>query len=169
MDALAPYRVPAAKRPAGDPAPLPYLTAPGSQPAAIDLTLEVYLQSERMREAGVPRTLMSRGNLRDLYWTLAQMIAHHTSNGCNLRPGDLLATGTISGPDEGSEGCLLEKTHSAEPIRLPGGETRRFLENGDQITFLAYAQKAGLPRIGFGECTGTIVGAISQGGEREPE
>ncbi|MGA9060050.1 MAG: fumarylacetoacetase [Terracidiphilus sp.] len=161
LEALAPYRVPAAERPAGDPAPLPYLSLPSSQLAGVDLTLEVYLESEKMRHAGAPPMLMSKGNLRDLYWTLAQLMSHHTSNGCNLRPGDLLATGTISGPGEGSEGCLLEMQHRAEPIRLPGGEVRSFLEDGDEVTFRGYAHKAGLPRIGFGECSGTIVGAIS--------
>jgi fumarylacetoacetase len=164
MEALAPYRVAAAERPAGDPAPLPYLSSPSLQLAGLDLTLEVYLQSAKMRDAGAAPIEMSRGNLRGLYWTLAQLIAHHTSNGCNLRPGDLLATGTISGPDDGSEGCLLEKTHSTEPIRLPSGEARTFLEDGDQVTFRAYAHKQGLPKIGFGECTGTIVGAVSQSG-----
>jgi fumarylacetoacetase len=102
---------------------------------------------------------MSRGNLRDLYWTPAQLVTHHASNGCNLRTGDLLATGTISGSNEGSEGCLLEMKHRAEPVCLPTGEVRAFLEDGDRVTFRAYAQREGLPRIGFGECTGTIVSA----------
>jgi fumarylacetoacetase len=157
MEALAPYRVPAAERPAGDPAPLPYLSASSTRRDAIDLTLEVYLQSEKMRSAGVEPMLMSRGNLRDLYWTPAQLLAHHASNGCNLRPGDLIATGTVSGPDEGSEGCLLEMKHRGEPVRLPTGETRIFLEDGDQVTFRAYTEGEGLPRIGFGECTGIVV------------
>ena len=100
--------------------------------------------------------LVSRANLRDLYWTLAQLVTHHSSNGCNLRTGDLLATGTISGPDEGAEGCLLEMKHRGQPFRLSNGEVRTFLEDGDRVTFRASAQKEGLPRIGFGECTGTI-------------
>jgi fumarylacetoacetase len=162
--ALAPYRIPAAERPADDPVPLPYLSSPPSQLVGVDLTLEVYLQSETMRHAGAPPMQLSKGNLRDLYWTLAQLVTHHASNGCNLRPGDLLAAGTISGPGEGSEGCMLEKTHNPEPIHLPGGELRRYLEDGDQVTFRAYAQKAGLPRIGFGECTGTIAEAVPQSG-----
>jgi fumarylacetoacetase len=156
LEALAPYRVPALGRPAGDPAPLPYLTSPSSDRDGIDLTLEVYLQSQRMRETDAAPMLLSRGNLRELYWTIAQLLTHHTSNGCNLRPGDLLATGTISGPEAGSEGCLLEKRLSAEPVRLPSGEMRTFLEDGDQMTFRAYTQRPGLPRIGFGECTGTL-------------
>ncbi len=160
MDALAPYRVPVARRAAGDPEPLPYLTSPSPARDAIDVTLEVYLQSAQMRKAGTDAMLLSRGNLRDLYWTPAQLLAHHTSNGCNLRTGDLLATGTISGPDEGTEGCLLEMKHRGEPIRLPGDEERTFLADGDQVTFRACASRDGLPRIGFGECTGTIVAAL---------
>jgi fumarylacetoacetase len=159
IEALAPYRVPTAVRPAGDPAPLPYLSARTGARDAIDLTLEVYLRSEKMRCAGLEPILMSRGNLRDLYWTPAQLLTHHASNGCSLRPGDLLATGTISGPNEGSEGCLLEMKHRPEPVRLPNGETRTFLEDGDQVKFRACARREGLPRIGFGECAGVIVGA----------
>lgn len=160
MEALAPYRVPAPIRPMEDPAPLAYLS-PSSGAFAIDLTLEVFLQSEHMRKASLAPVLMSRGNLSDLYWTIEQLLTHHASNGCNLCPGDLLATGTISGPTEGSEGCLLEKRHSLEPIRLPSGETRVFLEDGDEVTFRAYTQHQGLPRIGFGECIGKIFGSAS--------
>jgi fumarylacetoacetase len=159
MEALAPYRVPTAERPVGDPAPLPYLTPRLAGSDAIDLILEVYLRSEKMRSAGAEPMVMSRGNLRDLYWTPGQLVTHHASNGCNLRPGDLLATGTISGPEEGSEGCMLEMKHRREPVRLPTGETRIFLEDGDQVTFRAYTQREGMPRLGFGECTGTLVAA----------
>jgi fumarylacetoacetase len=111
-----------------------------------------------MRQQDAAPMLLSRGNLRELYWTIAQLLTHHASNGCNLRPGDLLATGTISGPGAGSEGCLLEKKHNPEPLRLPTGELRTFLEDGDRITLRACAHKQGLPRIGFGECTGTVLG-----------
>jgi fumarylacetoacetase len=159
MEALAPYRVPAAERTSGDPGPLPYLNSPTRGREGVDLTLEVYLQSAQMRHAGMDPMRMSRSNLRDLYWTPAQMVTHHASNGCNLRPGDLMATGTISGPEEGSEGCLLEMKHRGEAVRLPSGEARTFLEDGDQVTFRAYAAREGFPRIGFGECAGTIVGA----------
>jgi fumarylacetoacetase len=164
LEALAPFRVPAFARPPGDPAPLPYLASPAPERAAIDLTLEVYLQSRQMRQMGAAPALLSRGNLRDLYWTPAQMVAHHASNGCNLRPGDLLATGTISGPNEGSEGCLLEKRaggeHGAgEPVCLPTGELRTFLQDDDQVIFRAHARLPSGARIGFGECTGTIVAA----------
>lgn len=161
-EALAPYRVPAANRPQGDPAPVDYLAQKDSSHAAIDVTLEVFLQSKQMREAGIAPVQVSRGNLRDLYWTPAQLVTHHTSNGCNLRAGDLLATGTISGPTEGTEGCLLEMKHRAEPVRLPTGETRTFLEDGDRVTFRGFCQAPGLPRIGFGECTGEIVAVSKQ-------
>jgi fumarylacetoacetase len=159
MDALAPYQVPAAERADGDPAPLPYLSSPSANRGAFDVNLEVFVQSAKMRKTGTAPALMSRGNLRNLYWTPAQLVTHHASNGCNLRIGDLLATGTISGPEEGSEGCLLEMKHRSEPVRLPSGEVRTFLEDGDRVMLRAYAQREGLPRIGFGECTGTIVGA----------
>lgn len=159
MEALAPYRVPLAERPDGDPAPLPYLGGKDLRQAGIDLNLEVFLQSPQMRQAGIAPMLLSRGNLRDLYWSVAQLVTHHASSGCNLRPGDLLATGTISGPEEGSEGCLLEMKHRAEPLRLPTGETRTFLEDGDVVTFRGYCEKPGLPRIGFGQCTGQIISA----------
>ena len=113
MEALAPYRAPRNARPAGDPEPLPYLdSAEDRARGAIDLIMEVEITSAQMRDANVPPFRLSRGNLKDLYWTIAQMVAHHTSNGCNLRPGDLLATGTVSGPDKDSRGCLLE-THAA--------------------------------------------------------
>jgi fumarylacetoacetase len=155
MEALAPYRVAMAAR-QGHPAPLPYLASPSVERDAIDLTLEVYIQSRKMRDEHQEPMRLSRGNLRDLYWSIAQLVTHHASSGCNLRAGDLLATGTISGPSEGSEGCLLEMKHRTEPLRLPSGETRVFLEDGDEITFRAYAQKEGLPRIGFGTCVGRI-------------
>jgi fumarylacetoacetase len=164
LEALAPYRVPAFDRPPGDPAPLPYLSSPSAEPSAdragIDLTLDVYLQSARMCQLGAAPLHLSRANLRSLYWTIAQLLTHHASNGCNLRPGDLLATGTISGPDPGSEGCLLEKKLGASPIHLPTGEQRTFLDDGDQVTFRAYAQRTGLPRIGFGECVGTLLSPL---------
>ncbi|MGA9587918.1 MAG: fumarylacetoacetase [Terracidiphilus sp.] len=163
MEALAPYRVPAAVRPDGDPAPLTYLSSANSSLAGIDLTLEVFLQSEQMRKAGLSPAQLSKGNLRDLYWSLDQLLIHHASSGCNLRPGDLLATGTISGPEQGSEGCLLEMKHRAGPLRLPTGETRTFLEDGDQVTFRGYCDKPALPRIGFGECVGRIIPAGSAG------
>ena len=123
-----------------------YLRSSSAKHAGIDLVLEVSIESERMRETGAAPLILSRANLRDLYWDVAQLITHHSSNGCNLRSGDLLGTGTISGPEEGSEGCLLEMKHRPDPIRLPSGELRTFLEDGDQISLRAWAQSPGLPR-----------------------
>jgi fumarylacetoacetase len=158
MEALAPYRATRYARPEGDPAPLPYLDSAANQArGAIDLTLVVEITSARMRTAGSAPFRLSRGNLKDLYWTVAQMVAHHTSNGCNLRPGDLLATGTVSGPNKESRGCLLELTRrGADPVTLPTGEIRTFLEDGDEITLRGYCEREGLPRIGLGECTGRV-------------
>ena len=157
LDALSPYRVAGFQRPPEDGAPLDYLRSSTCDRDGFDISVEVYLTTAKMRDEGIPEALITRGNLRDLYWTIGQMIAHHTSSGCNLRPGDLLATGTISGPDEGSEGCLLEMRHRANPLALPSGETRSFLEDGDEVVFRAHAQRDALPRIGFGECRGRVV------------
>ncbi|HEY3703839.1 MAG TPA: fumarylacetoacetase [Terracidiphilus sp.] len=159
MEALAPYRVAMSPREEGDPVALAYLTSATADRDAIDLTLEVYLQSTQMREQKMQAERVSGGNLRDLYWSIRQLVTHHASNGCNLRAGDLLATGTISGPEEGSEGCLLEMKHRREPLRLPTGEVRAFLEDGDEVTFRAFAQCEGLPRIGFGVCSGLVAGS----------
>jgi fumarylacetoacetase len=158
IEALAPFRVPAFARPEGDPAPLPYLLDPGDQAhGGINLTVEVWLASQKMREAGMAAARLSRGNLRDLYWSLAQMVAHHASNGCNLRPGDLLGSGTVSGEGKDSRGCLLELTwRGTEPLTLPTGESRKFLEDGDELTIRAYAEHEGFRRIGCGECSGVI-------------
>jgi len=160
MEALAPFRVPAFARPEGDPAPLPYLNSPEDRErGGIELTLEVYIASRQMRESGLPPMRLSRGNLRNLYWTLAQLLTHHASNGCNLQPGDLLASGTVSGPLPEERGCLLELTQrGAEPIRLLSGEVRRFLEDGDQVILRGCCEREGFTRIGFGECRGTIAG-----------
>ena len=160
MEALAPFRAPAFARPDGDPEPLPYLSLPEDRErGGIDLTLEVHIASRQMRESGVAPARLSRGNLRNLYWTPAQLLTHHASNGCNLRPGDLLASGTVSGPSAEERGCLLELTQrGAEPIRLPTGEERKFLEDGDEVILRGYCERAGFRRIGFGECRGTIAG-----------
>jgi len=159
--ALAPFRVAALARPAGDPRPLPYLADSNDQQhGGFDLTAEVYLQTAAMRETGCPPHRISRGTLRDMYWTFAQMLTHHTSNGCALRPGDLLASGTISGPSPEARGCLLEITRGgAEPILLPDGGQRTFLEDGDQVSLRAYCQRNGAVRIGFGECSGALIAA----------
>jgi fumarylacetoacetase len=159
LDALAPFRVPSAPRADGDPAPLPYLESKQDD-GAIDVTVEVHFRSARMREAQRPPVRLSRSSLAGLYWTPAQFIAHHTSNGCNLRPGDLLGSGTISGATRESRGCLLELTwRGSEPIQLPDGDERRFLEDGDEVTLRASCERDGFARIGFGECTGVVVPA----------
>jgi fumarylacetoacetase len=149
-EALEPFRVKSAPRAEGDPAPLPYL----ADDVAYDINVEVWLKTAKMSEP----VRLSRGNVRDMYWTVAQLIAHHTSNGCNLRPGDLLAGGTISGTAKDSRGCLLELTwRGTEPLQLPGGETRKFLEDRDEVIMRGYCEREGL-RVGFGECRGTIAG-----------
>ena len=150
-DALEPFRAPTFLREFGDPDPLPYLRAEND--FGYDINVEVLLRTKKMQS---PATV-SRGNFRDMYWTVAQLIAHHTSNGCNLRPGDLLASGTISGETKESRGCLLERTwRGSEPLQLPNGETRRFLEDGDEVILRAWCEREGV-RIGFGECRGVIV------------
>ncbi len=160
-DALEPFRVPVAGRAAGDPAPLPYLSEGADQAqGAFDIRVEGLLRTRRMRDAGEAPARLSSSSAARLYWTPAQMVAHHTGNGCNLRPGDLLGSGTISGPGAGERGCLLEITRrGAEPVRLPGGEERRFLEDGDEVILRGWCERDGYARIGFGDCTGVIVPA----------
>jgi fumarylacetoacetase len=161
LEALEPFRVPAATRPAGDPQPLSYLASTIDQArGGFDVTVEAWIASARMRERGDGPVRLSRGSFRDMYWTLAQLLAHHASNGCNLRPGDLLGSGTISGPDREARGCLLElTTRGAEPVSLPDGETRAFLEDGDELILRAYCEREGAVRIGFGECRGIVLPA----------
>jgi len=161
MDALAPFRCGAFVRPAGDPPPLPHLSSPGNDTdGGIDVTVEVLLRSAEMRRAGIAAMRLSRGSFREMYWTLAQMVTHQASNGCNLRTGDLLASGTISGGERGTEGCLLEMTQQGtRRIELPSGETRAFLEDGDEVIMRAFCERAGYARIGFGECAGTVMPA----------
>lgn len=160
MDALMPYRMPLAVRAEGDPDPLPYLASQKSREQGIDIQLEVYVTTPKMREASLNPMRISSVSAKDLYWSFGQMVAHHTSNGCNLRTGDLLASGTISGPEPGSWGSLLEITRrGAEPLQLPSGEKRNFLEDGDEITFKGFCEREGLPRISLGECKGMIIPA----------
>ena len=158
LDALEPFRVPCSMRPAGDPAPLPYLaSSENTERGGIDLALEVWFSSERMREQGHPLLRLSHARLADLYWTPAQLVTHHTSNGCNLRPGDLLASGTVSGPERDNRGCLLELTWGGkEPLTLPTGETRSFLQDGDEVVLRGSCSRDGFATIGFGECRGVI-------------
>jgi fumarylacetoacetase len=160
-DALRPFRVPAFPRPGDDPSPLPYLSDPADQAAGgLGIDLTVHLRTERMRAEGAPAVRLSRGNARELYWTPAQLLTHHASNGCNLRPGDLLGSGTVSGRARESRGCLLELTwRGAEPVTLPNGEVRRFLEDGDEVELRGRCEREGCASIGFGSCTGTVVPA----------
>ena len=159
-EALAPFRAPAYRRPDGDPAPLPHLDDANDRASGgVELTLEVLLRTRRMRDAGAAPFRLSLGTFTDMYWTTAQMVAHHASNGCNLQPGDLLASGTVSGPTPDSRGCLLERTwRGRDPITLPDGEQRTFLEDGDEITMRGWCEREGARRIGFGECVGRVVG-----------
>ena len=158
-EALEPYRAPGFFRPSSDPSPLPYLSSERDRnEGGLDLNIEVYIRSMLMREGRLRPFRLSAASLADMYWTPAQMLTHHTSNGCNLKPGDLFASGTVSGPDRGSQGCLLELTRrGAEPIILPTGEERKFLHDGDEIIMRAYFQRDGAARIGLGECAGLIV------------
>jgi fumarylacetoacetase len=161
MDAVAPFRAPAFARPADDPAPLPYLSDTSNETAGgIAITLDVQLQSAAMREQGIAPVSVSRTSFTHMYWTLAQMVTHHAMGGCNLRPGDLLASGTVSGPAKSERGCLLELTwRGAEPLTLPTGETRAFLQDGDAVTMAGWCEAAGARRIGFGECRGVVLPA----------
>ena len=157
-EALAPFRCPAFKRAEGDPSPLPYLSnLDNTQRGGINITLEVFLSSAQMREQGREPLRLSRGSFQQMYWTIAQMLTHHTSNGCNLRAGDLLASGTVSGESESARGCLLEITQGgSNTVELPTGEVRSFLADGDEVILRGYCDQEGFARIGFGECRGMI-------------
>jgi fumarylacetoacetase len=157
-EALAPFRIAQPPRAEGDPAPLPYLYDEADQRSgAFALELEVRLSSAKMREQGLPPLVLGRGSATAMYWTMAQIVAHHASNGCNLQPGDLIGTGTLSGPDEGSLGSLLELSRGGkQPIALPTGETRTFLEDGDEVTLSATARADRRTTIGFGACSAVI-------------
>jgi fumarylacetoacetase len=161
MEALAPFRAAAFVRAEGDPAPLPYLLGDSDQAqGGLDLWLEVSLLSVRMREAGVAPMVLGRSNFRDMYWTMAQMLTHHASNGCNLRAGDLLASGTVSGADKTARGCLLELTsRGKDPVTLLTGEQRKFLEDGDEVILRGFCEREGFRRIGLGSCRGVILPA----------
>jgi fumarylacetoacetase len=158
-EALAPFRAAQYSRPEGDPRPLPYLWDDRDQrEGALDLDLEVFLMTAGLREKGLPPHRIARSSTRHMYWTVAQLIAHHTSNGCNLQPGDLFGSGTISAPEATGFGSLLEVTRAGQdPIRLESGEERRFLEDGDELILSArtpLSQK--FAQIGFGECRGSV-------------
>jgi fumarylacetoacetase len=161
LEALEPFRIPASARPEGDPAPLPYLTDEGDRArGAADITVEVYLATAEMRARGIPAERLSRASVGNLYWTFAQLLTHHTSGGCNMRPGDLIASGTVSGPTRESRGSLMELAwRGTEPIPLPSGETRSFLQDGDELMMRGRCERAGAVSIGFGECVGTVLPA----------
>jgi fumarylacetoacetase len=161
MEALAPFRA-GFERPAGDPQPLPYLDSPANRASgALDITLEVWLSTAKMREAGEPAVRLTRSNTAEAaYWTAAQLVTHHTVNGCNLQPGDLLGSGTLSGPKPDEAGSLLELTLGGkQPITLANGERRTFLEDGDTLTLRGYCEREGAVRIGLGEASGTVLAA----------
>jgi fumarylacetoacetase len=163
LDALQPFRS-AFTRPDGDPDPLPYLDSPANRASgAIDIELEVWLLTPKMRAAGQSAERLSRSNARDAYWTLAQLVAHHSVNGCNLQSGDLFGSGTLSGPDAGQGGSLLELSQGGkQPVHLTNGETRTFLEDGDQVILRGHCERPGFRRIGFGECAGTVLPALAR-------
>jgi fumarylacetoacetase len=160
MEALAPFRE-AFVRPEGDPQPLPYLDgAVNRQLGVLNLTLETYLLTPRMQAEGLPPHRLMQSNFRDAYWTMAQLLTHQTSNGCQSNAGDLMGSGTLSGPMPGQGGSLLELTQGGkQPLTLPGGETRVFLQDGDTLILKAFAERAGARRIGLGSCQGTVLPA----------
>lgn len=164
-EALAPFRIAQPDRPDGDPAPLPHLNDATDQArGGYDIDFQVLLLTPGMRAAGGLPHLLSRSNASMLYWTVAQMVAHHTSNGCNLQPGDLFGSGTVSGTAPGSEGCLLEMTRGGRnPVSLPNGESRTYLMDGDEVIFRGVAKRDGYASIGFGECRGIVSEAVILG------
>jgi fumarylacetoacetase len=157
-EALAPFRIAQGTRPQGDPRPLPYLWDDRDQAeGAIDVDLEVLLVTPGLREEGLPPHRLALSSTRHMYWTVAQLVTHHTSNGCNLQPGDLFGSGTISAPEATGFGSLLETTRGGQdPIRLVSGETRRFLQVGDEVILRARTPAGRHAQIGFGECRGMI-------------
>ncbi|TDR93624.1 fumarylacetoacetase [Enterovirga rhinocerotis] len=161
-EALAPFRGPQPARPEGDPSPLPYLADTADQAGgALAIALEVHLLTPGLKEKGLAPQRLSRSDARHMYWTAAQIVAHHASGGCNLNPGDFLGTGTISGPDGTSTGSLLEASLGGnQPIRLESGEERSFLQDGDEVVLTARCARDGAAPIGFGECRGAILPAL---------
>ena len=158
--ALEPFRKAMPPRPTGDPRPLPYLDDAGDRESGgLSIQLEVTLTTEKMRASGLAPHILSRGSAdAAMYWSAAQIVAHHSSNGCNLQPGDLIGTGTLSTDSAGGLGSLLEISHGGkQPVQLPSGETRSFLDDGDEVTMKAWCQGEGAVRIGFGDCVGRVV------------
>lgn len=164
MEALAPYRLPQAPRPADDPPPLEYLRdATDEAHGAFDIRIEALISTAKMRALNMPPHSLTTSNLRHLYWTIAQLVSHQTCGGCNLQPGDLLGSGTISAPDRAGWGSLAElSADGAEALTLPSGETRTYLQDGDDLILRASAKRDGFATIGFGDCAGRIMPAASQ-------
>jgi fumarylacetoacetase len=164
FEALEPFRCAAFERAPGDPEPLPYLfKEEDQQSGGLQIELEMHLHSESMRKAKLPPLRLSRGNARYAYWTPAQMLAHHASGGCNLRPGDLIGSGTLSGAAPEAAGSLMELTQAGKaPITLPDGETRTFLADGDEVVMRGRCEREGLVAIGFGECRGLVRPALTK-------
>jgi fumarylacetoacetase len=161
--ALAPFRKPMPPRAAGDPQPLAYLEDPADrETGALAIQLEVTLTTEKMRAAGLAPHILSRGSAdAAMYWSAAQIVAHHSSNGCNLQPGDLIGTGTLSTDAAGGQGSLLEISQGGkQPVELSTGETRSFLEDGDEVTLKAWCEGEGAVRIGFGGCVGQVAPSV---------
>ena len=161
MDALVPYRSRALKRPDGDPEPLPYLTSEENEKwGGLDIKMSVAIASAEMRSLGADPHIIGTANFKDMYWTIFQMLAHHTSGGCDIRPGDLMGSGTASGTKPGTYGSLQEVSQAGrETFELPTGEIRTFLEDGDEVVMTAYCNGSGYGRIGFGECRAVIEAA----------
>lgn len=164
LEALTPFRCAPLQRPEDDPAPLRYLTSLADQETGgINVELEAELSSARMRAERLAPASLGRSSLRNLYWTVAQMVTHHTVNGCNLRTADVLGTGTVSGPSDDSRGCLLEITaNGQQPLTLPNGEVRGYLADGDEVILRGFCERQGFARIGFGSCRGIILPAVDR-------
>ena len=161
LDALAPFRVPGPPRGGDDPETVCYLKP--TEDLALNISVEMYLASSTMRQQGMDPLKLSSGTFRDMYWTIGQMLVHHTSTGCNMRPGDLLASGTVSGAHEHTRGSLLERTWRGEqPLSLPDGTERRFLQDGAEGIIKGFCEGPGTARIGFGTCRGVIEPAVDQ-------
>ena len=162
MEALAPFRVPF-ERPAGEPQPLAYLDEAGNRArGGVDVQLSVSIETGQARAQGLPAAQITRTSFRHQYWTIAQMLAQHTVGGCNLQPGDLCGTGTVSGPTPEEAGAIVELSlGGSRPITLAGtGEQRTFLQDGDAVILRGWCEKEGAARIGFGQCRGTVLPAI---------
>ena len=162
-DALLPFAVASRERAAGDPQPLPYLSDKDNLASgALDITLDAYMVTKRMRDAGEAPAGVTRTNFKHMYWNFAQMLTHHASNGCSLQPGDILGCGTTSGPTDGSRACMAEiSSRGSKPFNLPNSESRTYLVDGDKVIFRGRAERDGAVGIGYGECCGIVLPAVA--------